>query len=153
GPIRLLDVASGTGRFLQQAARSLPGSQLRGVDLSPWYVGYARDSWRAAGTAAAEGLRADVANAEALPFASESFDVVTSIFLLHELPRRARRNALAEMRRVLVPGGLLVLEDAAQPADAPALRPVLDQFSQDMHEPFFADYQDDDLASLVTEAG
>ena len=88
-----------------------------------------------------------------MPFADGSFDVVTSIFLLHELPRRVRRVVLAEMRRVLKPGGLVVLEDAAQPSDAPELRPVLGQFSKDMHEPFFADYQQDDLAALLEASG
>jgi SAM-dependent methyltransferase len=149
--VRLLDVATGTGRFLGQAARALPGSELVGVDLSPWYVEHAREQLER--DAPGAPLRVEVANAESLPFADESFEVVTSIFLLHELPRRARRAALDEMRRVLVPGGLLVLEDAAQPSDAHELTPALAQFSKDLHEPFFADYQDDDLAELLDEAG
>lgn len=151
GPVRLLDVATGTGRFLGQAARALPGSELVGVDLSPWYVEHAREQLEERAPGAP--LRVEVANAEGLPFADASFDVVTSIFLLHELPRRARRAAVDEMRRVLVPGGLLVIEDAAQPSDAHELTPALAQFSKDLHEPFFADYQDDDLAELLDEAG
>lgn len=146
GPIRMLDVGTGTGRFLAQAAAALPGSEVVGVDLSPWYVEHAREQLGGA-------ARVEVANAEALPFVDESFDVVTSIFLLHELPRRVRRVALAEMRRVLKSGGLLVLEDAAQPSDAPELRPVLEQFSKDLHEPFFGDYQRDDLTALLEETG
>jgi len=154
GPIRLLDVGSGTGRFLQQAARSLPGAALCGVDLSPWYVSYARDLLAAGATQNAAPIpRLEVANAEALPFEDGSFDVVTSIFLLHELPRQVRRRVLSEMHRVLAPGGLLVLEDAAQPKEAPELGPALAQFSKDLHEPFFADYQQDDLGSLLEESG
>ena len=152
GALRLLDVATGTGRFLGQAARALPGSTLVGVDLSPWYIEHAREHQRARG-GASRSLRFEVGNAESLPFADESFDAVTSIFLLHELPRRVRRTALAEVRRVLAPGGLLVLEDAAQSSDAHELAPVLAQFSKDMHEPYFADYQRDDLAALLEEAG
>lgn len=150
GPIRMLDVGTGTGRFLAQAAAALPGSEIVGVDLSPWYVEHAREQL---GSVAVGAPRVQVANAEALPFADESFDVVTSIFLLHELPRRVRRVVLTEMRRVLKSGGLIVLEDAAQPSDAPELRPVLEQFSKDMHEPFFADYQRDDLTALLEDAG
>lgn len=175
GKVRLLDVGMGTGRFLRQAASALPGSELCGADLSPWYVSHARvqlgasaaglASERArampsAGYSSARGApsagvvaRLEVANAEALPFADGSFDVVTSIFMLHELPRRVRRAALEEMHRVLAPGGLLVLEDAAQPSESRELTPALDQFSRDMHEPFFADYLEDDLAALVTECG
>lgn len=148
GPIRLLDVGTGTGRFLRQAASSLPTSELNGVDMSPWYVSFARDL-----LAPLPRTNVDVANAEALPYADGSFDVVTSIFMLHELPRRVRRTVLGEMHRVLKPGGLLVLEDAAQPSDAKELAPALAQFSKDMHEPFFADYQEDDIEQLMVEAG
>lgn len=150
GALRLLDVGMGTGRFLLQAANALPEAELFGVDLSPWYVDYARELLSATG---APRARVEAANAETLPYPDDSFDVVTSIFVLHELPRRVRRTVLAEMRRVLAPGGLLVLEDAAQPSESAELVPVLEQFSKDMHEPFFGDYQDDDLAELLTEQG
>lgn len=153
GPVRLLDVASGTGRFLAQAARALPGSALVGVDLSPWYTDYAREVLAATGLPETQRPRALVGNAEALPFEPGSFDVVTSIFLLHELPRAVRRRALAEMRRVLAPGGLLVLQDSAQPSESGEIAPSLLQFSRDMHEPFFADYLEDDLARLAAESG
>ena len=151
GPVRLLDVGTGTGRFLGQAARSLPGSELVGVELSPWYQSFAQTA--AANCGASERVRIEVANAEALPFEGRSFDVVTSIFLLHELPRRVRRKVLSEIRRVLVPGGLVVLQDAAQPSDSPEISPALQQFSKDLHEPFFDDYLKDDLEALLEESG
>jgi ubiquinone/menaquinone biosynthesis C-methylase UbiE len=157
GKIRLLDVGTGTGRFLRQAASALAGSELYGVDLSPWYVSHARDLLAdGEGGASRSGALpppVEVANAESLPYPDQSFDVVTSIFMLHELPRRVRRTVLSEMRRVLVPGGLLVLEDAAQPSESPGLTPALQQFSTDMHEPFFADYLQDDLGALLDEHG
>lgn len=148
---RLLDVGAGTGRFLAQAARALPGSELHGLELSPYYARFAEERW--ARTPDRAALHMTVGNAQALPFADQSFDVVTSIFLFHELPRGVRREVLGEMRRVLRPGGLLVLEDAAQPADSPELAPALQQFSRDLHEPFFRDYQKDDLARLCEECG
>jgi len=153
GQVRLLDVGAGTGRFLLQAASTLPGSKLCGVDLSPWYVSYARDLLDDDRLESPSPPEIDVANAESLPYADNSFDVVTCIFVLHELPRRVRRNVLAEMRRVLAPGGLLVLEDAAQPSDSLELMPALAQFSKDMHEPYFDDYQADDLGALLSEHG
>lgn len=39
-------------------------------------------------------------------------------YLFHELPKNARCNVLGQMHRVLAPGGTLVIEDSAQPADA-----------------------------------
>jgi hypothetical protein len=46
-----------------------------------------------------------------------------------------------------------VLGDAAQPSESAELRPALEQFSKDMHEPFFADYLEDDLTRLLQEEG
>jgi ubiquinone/menaquinone biosynthesis C-methylase UbiE len=151
GPVRLLDVGAGTGRFLGQAASSLPGSELTGVELSPWYQSFAETS--AINREANQRVRIEVANAEALPFEDRSFDVVTSIFLLHELPRRVRRKVLSEMWRVLTPGGLCVLQDAAQPSDSAEIEPALHQFSKDLHEPFFVDYLKDDLKALLEGSG
>jgi ubiquinone/menaquinone biosynthesis C-methylase UbiE len=150
-PVRLLDVGAGTGRFLSQAALALPESKLEGVELSPFYARFAERRWAA--RPRERGLRMTVANAEALPFAAGSFDVVTCIFVLHELPRKVRRRVLEELRRVLVPGGLCVLEDAAQPTESPELEPALSQFSRDLHEPFFEDYLTDDLGALLAEVG
>ncbi|HVV86802.1 MAG TPA: class I SAM-dependent methyltransferase [Kofleriaceae bacterium] len=145
---RLLDLACGTGRTLRQLATAHPAMRFHGVDLSPYYV------------QAARRLLADVAeatlaveNAEQLPYADGTFDVVTSVYLFHELPRNARRRVVAEAFRVLRPGGLLVLEDSAQPADSPELAGVLADFPRDFHEPFYRDYLEDDLAALVAEAG
>ena len=92
-------------------------------------------------------------NAEQLPYVDGYFDVVTSVYLFHELPRNARRNVLREAHRVLRPGGLLVLEDSSQPSDSPVLAPVLSKFQTDFHEPFYKDYLEDDLAELAEECG
>jgi hypothetical protein len=75
------------------------------------------------------------------------------VYLFHELPRNARRNVARELHRVVKPGGLVVLEDSAQLAESRTLESVLREFPRDFHEPFYEDYLDDDLASLLTEAG
>ena len=54
-------------------------------------------------------------NAEATALRDDTFDVTTSIYLLHELPPRARRAVLAELARVTAPGGLVLLMDALMP--------------------------------------
>jgi ubiquinone/menaquinone biosynthesis C-methylase UbiE len=147
-PLKILDVGCGTGRTLHQLWRSDPSHRLHGVDLSPAYVRAARKRLEAVGE-----LTLAVENAEALPWADATFDVVTSVYMFHELPRNARRNVLREMLRVVRPGGLIVIEDSAQPADSPQLAAVLRDFPRDFHEPFYDDYLEDDLAVALAEVG
>ena len=146
--LRILDVGCGTGRTLLQLARALPGHRYAGVDLSPYYLEKAR---RLLAAVPEVTLLAD--NAEKLPFRDAYFDVVTSTYLLHELPRRARRTAVDEMARVLRPGGLLVIEDSAQRAEASDLAFFLEAFAAQLHEPFYRDYLRDDLAALLEGRG
>ncbi len=148
GRVRLLDIACGTGRTLHQLATAHPALRYHGVDLSPFYVQAARKLLRDVGEAALA-----VENAEQLPYADETFDIATSVYLFHELPRNARRNVIREAWRVLKPGGLLVLEDSAQPSESPGLAVVLGGFSAEFHEPFYQDYLEDDLADLVRACG
>ncbi|MCC6552326.1 MAG: class I SAM-dependent methyltransferase [Polyangiaceae bacterium] len=146
--LRVLDVGCGTGRFLLQLRAALPEAELHGLDLSPHYIARARGVLAGAGRV---GLSAG--NAEALPFESGTFDVITSIFLLHELPGGARRSVVREALRVLRPGGRFVLCDAAQRSDGADLQPFLDVFPELYHEPYFKGYLQDDLADLLTEQG
>jgi ubiquinone/menaquinone biosynthesis C-methylase UbiE len=146
--VKLLDVACGTGRVLHQLAAAHPELRYHGVDLSPFYVKAAR-----ARLADVAEVSLAVENAEHLPYVDGHFDVVTSVYLFHELPRNARRNVVREMFRVLRPGGLVVLEDSAQMSDSPQIAGVLDGFPEQYHEPFYGEYLDDDLADLLAEAG
>jgi ubiquinone/menaquinone biosynthesis C-methylase UbiE len=145
---RVLDVACGTGRTLAQIAVAHPELKLYGVDLSPYYVQAARNVLHGVAD-----VSLVVENAERLPFRHGYFDVLTSVYLFHELPRPARRRVLAEMYRVLRPGGLVVLEDSAQLAESGELAFFLARFSADFHEPFYRDYVGDDLGAAVAEAG
>ncbi len=147
-PARLLDVACGTGSALKQLAKAHPKLSYFGIDLSPHYARKARQQ-----LADVAQLAIAVENAEAMPFADDSFDVVTCVYLFHELPRNARRKVAREMLRVLKPGGLLVVEDSAQVADSAAIEPALRSFPREFHEPFFDDYLGDDLAALFAEVG
>lgn len=57
------------------------------------------------------GVDLRLADAQALPYEDASSDVVTATLVLHELSPEVRDVVATEMRRVLVPGGLLVLVD------------------------------------------
>jgi ubiquinone/menaquinone biosynthesis C-methylase UbiE len=144
----LIDVACGTGRFLQQIGQAYPRMPLTGLDLSPAYCERAREALRARGHADIV-----VGDAEKMPFADASFAAMTCVYLFHELPPRVRRAVAAEMARVLAPGGIFVLADAIQTGDAPALDQMLEYFPIGFHEPFFSSYQSEDLQALFGEAG
>ncbi|MGE0789906.1 MAG: class I SAM-dependent methyltransferase [Sandaracinaceae bacterium] len=145
---RALDVACGTGRSLVQLHAAHPDLRLYGLDLSPYYAQEARENLRDV-----PDVSIVAENAESMPFADGLFDVVTSVYLFHELPRAARRKVVREMKRVLRPGGLLVLEDSAQYAEAGELAVFLERFPEDFHEPFYRDYLADDLAAILEEEG
>lgn len=146
--VRLLDVACGTGRTLHQLGQAHPELRLYGVDLSPAYVRLARK--RLADLAE---VTLAVENAEVLPFADATFDIVTSVYLFHELPHNVRRDVVREMFRVVRSGGLLVIEDSAQLVESAELATALRAFPGEFHEPFYADYLEDDLAGLLHEVG
>lgn len=147
-PLNVLEVACGTGRAGAQLLQALPTATYTGLDLSPYYAQVARERVVDPGRA-----RFVVGNGEKLPFPDASFDAVFCVYLFHELPRNARRNVWEEMRRVLRPGGVVVIEDSLQPTDDPHLAPFLERFPQDMHEPFYGDYLRDDLANGLEEVG
>lgn len=92
----ILDVGCGTGALLARVV----ARRLMGVDLSLAMLALAR--WRA-------GPIVVAGDAEQLPFRDGSFDVAVSTSSLHFWPSPPR--SLAEMRRVLRPGGRLVVTD------------------------------------------
>jgi SAM-dependent methyltransferase len=99
--IRLLDVACGTGNVAIPAARA--GAIVTGVDIAANLLVQARER------ASAEGLaiQFDEGDAEQLPYADASFDVVVSMFGAMFAPRPALVSS--ELARVLKPGGTLAM--------------------------------------------
>lgn len=98
---RTLDVGCGNGYVLSKFA--LEGAEAYGVDITP------TGAWLTTKRLEYLGLpgQAMVGNAESLPFPDASFDCVTSMGVLHHTPDTAR--AVAEIRRVLKPGGRLIV--------------------------------------------
>lgn len=146
--VALLDVACGTGRFLHDCRIAWPAMRLTGLDLSAAYLDEAR---RHMGTLRPAELMAS--NAEAMPLADASQDIVVSIYLFHELPPDVRRRVAAEMARVLKPGGLLVFIDSLQTGDRPRWDGLLEAFPRRFHEPYYRHYLIDDLDGLFSAAG
>lgn len=107
-----LEVAVGTGRNLPLYGDDV---RLTAIDLSPGMLAVARDR------AAALGRRVDLreADAQQLPFADTSFDTVVCTLSLCAVPDL--HTTVAELHRVLRPGGRLLLLDHVRPTFPPLL--------------------------------
>jgi SAM-dependent methyltransferase len=103
----VLEVGTGTGEVLLLAARVAPGATLVGLDPDPSVLAVAGRKAARRGVA----LRLEHGYADALPQPDGSVDRVLSSFMFHHLPPDEQRAMLAEVRRVLAPGGSLHLVD------------------------------------------
>jgi len=148
GAIALLDIACGTGGFLAELKHNWPALDLAGLDISPPYL--ERASRRGAAVAGIDFIQG---NAEAIPLPDGSRDIVTCVYLFHELPRAVRETVVREMARVLRRGGRVILLDSLQTGDTPALDPALLGFPDTFHEPYYRDYLEHDLGALLADNG
>ena len=103
-PTAILDVGCGTGRLLRSAAVRFPGARLVGVDAAIEMVRQAEAS-----TPAGIAIEFQQAIAEELPFPNAQFDLVFSTVTFHHW--RDQGRGIAEMARVLAPGGRWLLAD------------------------------------------
>jgi ubiquinone/menaquinone biosynthesis C-methylase UbiE len=104
----VLDVGCGTGTLAIAAKRRVGQSgAVHGVDASPEMLS------RAERKAKKAGVEVFFKNspAEALPFRDGQFDVVLNTVMLHHLPQKPRRQCVNEIRRVLKPGGRVLVVD------------------------------------------
>lgn len=103
-PARVLDVATGTGDLALEIQDACPGSEIIGSDFCAEMLAHASKRGLA---------KTLVADALALPFGEAEFDVVTVAFGLRNMADYAK--AIREMRRVLKPGGHLLVLDFSLP--------------------------------------
>jgi len=114
---RVLDVASGTGQLAFELARRVaPGGAVDGVDAAEEMVALA--------TKTNQRLRLPVdfqtGLAQQLPFPNDTFAAATCTLALHHIAVQDRLTAIEEIRRVLRPGGRLLVADFQPAARRPA---------------------------------
>lgn len=104
GPVRrVLDLCCGTGAVTRALAENaLAGTLVVGLDFSRGMLSRGEAAARQAGRS---GIRWVQADASALPFKADVFDVVTCAYALYELKGGARSTMLREVGRALAPGG------------------------------------------------
>jgi ubiquinone/menaquinone biosynthesis C-methylase UbiE len=108
---RVLDVACGTGILLKQLLAQVPGVEAYGVDASADMLEQAHMALK--GQLHVHLERAQISTGETanLPYAHETFDLITCTNALHDMPEPVAM--LAGLGRLLAPGGQLVVEDFA----------------------------------------
>ena len=105
----VLEVATGTGVQLVELARRATGGRVAGVELAAGMLAQTRK--RLADARLADAVELVGGSALDLPFEDASFDLVVNSYMLDLLPRAEIPRALTEMKRVLRPGGRLVLSN------------------------------------------
>lgn len=109
---KVLDVGCGTGGVTIPArARVGEAGAASGIDPSPEMISVARKKARKAGL----DIDFRVGVIESLPYPDATFDVVTSSLMMHHLPYDVQVKGVAEIYRVLKPGGRLLIADAMTP--------------------------------------
>lgn len=107
----VLEVGCGTGDVALLASDQVGASgSVVGIDPSPEMIAVARR--KAEKTGRTVDFQSGVI--EALAFADHTFDVVFSSLMMHHLPAEIKQRGLAEIARVLKPGGVLVIIDMKQ---------------------------------------
>jgi ubiquinone/menaquinone biosynthesis C-methylase UbiE len=109
----ILDVGTGTAQIPIELCRQASTARVVGIDLAGHMLELGRQNVGRAGLQ--ERLRLEQADAKQMPYAAASFGAVISNSIVHHIPEP--RLVLAEMVRVLAPGGVLFVRDLLRPAD------------------------------------
>ncbi|MBD5187457.1 MAG: bifunctional demethylmenaquinone methyltransferase/2-methoxy-6-polyprenyl-1,4-benzoquinol methylase UbiE [Muribaculaceae bacterium] len=109
----ILDVATGTGDLVFHLHRLLPKATITGIDLSSGMLNIARRKLNLREGTAAEKITFAEADCLDLPFKDDSFDLVTVAYGVRNFEEIGK--GLAEMARVLRPGGTLCVIELSEP--------------------------------------
>lgn len=115
---RVLELGCGPGYFTPELARAVPNGSVTGFDLQMEMLALAGQRIDAVGNVVR--VQGDAA---VLPFAPASFDAAVVILMLGELPDRA--GCLAELARIVRPGGQLVMCESRRDSDFIALKELV----------------------------
>jgi ubiquinone/menaquinone biosynthesis C-methylase UbiE len=150
---RVLDVACGTGVIARLAAEQVgPSGSVTAIDVAPDMISVAESTSAAAGT----HIEWHVSDAATLPLRDNAYDVVLcqmGLMFMEDKPA-----ALAEMRRVVVPGGRVVVNTpgAIQPAFVAMEQAIVEHINPDLGgfvRAVFSMHDPDALAALLRDAG
>ena len=138
---KVLDLGCGTGVILEEIGRKYSTAELFGLDLSENMIAQARQRLKST-------VELSVGDAENLPYADNSFDLVCCVESFHHYPDPAK--ALSEIKRVLKKDGIFLLCDTW--AKSP-LRQVLNIFIRFSNDGDVHIYSKNEVNKLLTGVG
>jgi ubiquinone/menaquinone biosynthesis C-methylase UbiE len=124
-PLGVLDVGTGTALIPIELCHRAVTCRVTAIDLSREMLKLAERNIAAAGFA--DRIQTQLVDAKRLPFHDGSFDAVISNSIIHHIPDPG--TALAEMRRMLRPGGLLFVRDLLRPNDTLAVERLVSTYA------------------------
>lgn len=124
---KMLDIGTGPGHMPLLVCAKIEDAHITGIDLAETMLVHARGEL--AKSAFADRVAFELADAKKLKFEADSFDVVFSNTILHHIPQPA--SLLREARRVLKPGGVLLIRDLVRPDTDEAARALVDLHAPD----------------------
>lgn len=147
-PRRILDVGCSTGVSMAHARTAFPAARLTGLDLSPYFLALADARHEEDAK-----VRLVHGNAERMPLADASFDLVTISYVLHEVPPEAMRRILDECHRVLKPMGTVAIVDLDPGRLRDRLTNPFRKWAFEATEPHVWKYYDSCLAEALRDVG
>ena len=150
-PRRILDMGCGIGGPTGPWVDAFPDAQVHGIDIGPSMLRYGHMRAEAMG----RGIHFSQQNAEHTRFADASFDLIVSHIMFHETSAKAIAPILAECRRLLAPGGVMLHLDLPPPSLLPDIytKIIFDGDAHYNNEPFWMRMHDIDWAESMAAAG
>ncbi len=151
-PKRILDIGCTIGHNIVPLAEAFPDAEVIAVDVARPSLRYAHARAKALGV---NNIRFVQANGEDLSrYADGSFDLISTSMFLHETSHQSMPNILAEIHRLLAPGGVCLHLEQPQYDGMP----VFEQFMRDWdtyfnNEPYWGPMHELDLAQMVADSG
>jgi ubiquinone/menaquinone biosynthesis C-methylase UbiE len=152
-----LDVGTGTALIPLEICRQVPRAKVRAVDLSENMLKVARENVEKA--ALTDRIALERIDAKGLPYPDGRFAAVVSNSIVHHIPEP--KSVLAEMWRVVAPGGLIFVRDLFRPADDAEVNHLVETYAaganahqrQMLDDSFRAALRVEEIQLLVTELG
>jgi len=149
-PTKILDFGCSVGMSTFALKKLYPESQITGLDLSPYYLAIAQYRTRKNQVG---GVKWKHAAAESTGFEANSFDLISSCLVFHELPQSASRDIFQESYRILQPGGYFAFMDMNPQSPIYQKMPPYILTLLKSTEPYLDEYFSLEIAKAIQEAG